>query len=174
MAWDISEPQDTTKIRDLGTVIRPNWVAIDQAESTFTPIAFNFANRTPDPAANDPAAIADTYILYCKDDSGGDPELFGIDESSNIIQFTNGAPTAANPGSVFLPGGLIMKWGSATVGSGVTAIAYSSAFPNNVYSIVLQSINTATSTYSYGANALVGITLNASAALTYHYIAIGD
>jgi len=138
MAWLITEPQDTTKIRDLGTVIRPNWVAIDQAESTFTPIAFNFANRTPDPAPNDPAAIADAYILYCKDDSGGDPELFGIDESSNIIQFTNGAPTVAQNGFCFLPGGLFLQWGRGLIAGGGTtaAVVFPTAFSAAAYSVV--------------------------------------
>ncbi len=127
MAWDVAEPQDTTKIRSLGTVIRPNWTAIEQAESTFKPIALNFANRTPDPAANDPTAIADTYIMYCKDDTGGDPELFGIDASSNIIQFTNGAPTLATQGEVFLPGGILMQWNRESIASGGT-VTFGTAF----------------------------------------------
>jgi len=33
------------------------------------PQSINFNNRTPLPASNDPAAIADSYILYIKEDA---------------------------------------------------------------------------------------------------------
>lgn len=92
MAFDKTQPTDTTKIRNLGVVIRPNWVAIESAESTFRPYALNLQNRTPLAVSNDPAAIADTSILYVKDDALGNPETFAIDGSSNIVQLTqNGA-----------------------------------------------------------------------------------
>lgn len=132
MAWDRDEPRDTTKIRDLGTVLRPNFQAIDSADSTFKPIALNLSDRDTDPLAgsSDPTAIADTYIIYCKQDSGGDPELFGIDASSNVLQFTNGAPTLSQNGYTFLPGGSVLQWGRDTLtGAGVTVtfpVAYSS------------------------------------------------
>ena len=77
MAFDKTQPTDTTKIRNLGVVIRPNWVAIEEADSTFRPYALNLQNRTPLGVSNDPASIADTYILYEKDDGSGNPELFG-------------------------------------------------------------------------------------------------
>lgn len=120
MVWDVSQPTDTTKIRNLGTVIRPNWQAIQEADSTFKPYALNLDNRTPLAVPNDPAAIADSYILYCKDDAAGDPQLFGIDASSNIVQFTGGAPTLATAGRVFLPGGLLLQWNRVSAASGST------------------------------------------------------
>lgn len=90
MAWDRTQPTDTTKLRNLGTVIRPNWEAIELAESTFQPQALNFTDRTVAGVAVNPTAIADTYISYCKTDSAGNSELFGIDDSSNIIQYSYG------------------------------------------------------------------------------------
>ena len=128
MAWDIAEPQDTTKIRDLGTVIRPNWVAIDQADSTFKPLAFNFANRTPDPAANNPTAIADAYILYCKDDGAGNPELFGIDENSVISQFTATGSTMAQDGYTVIAPAAYLQWGRSTTVAGFQTITFPIAF----------------------------------------------
>ena len=88
MAFDKAEPQDTTKIRNLGVVIRPNWVAIEQADSTFRPIALNLQDRTPLVASNDPASIAGTSIIYVKQDGAANPELYSEDGSANKIQMT--------------------------------------------------------------------------------------
>lgn len=103
MAFDKTQPTDTTKLRNLGVVIRPNWVAIEEADSTFRPYALNFQNRTPLGVSNDPASIADTSIIYCKDDADGNPELFAEDASANIVQLTQagaiGSSTSALSGS---------------------------------------------------------------------------
>lgn len=87
MAFNKAEPQDTTKIRNLGTVIRPNWVAIEEADSSFLPWAINLGNRNVYAPSNDPTSIADTSIIYCKSD-GSNPEAHIIDTSSQVIQIT--------------------------------------------------------------------------------------
>ena len=113
MAFDPTQPTDTTKLRLIGDVIRPNWVAIQDGESTFKPTAINLDNRTVSvPAQVDPVAIADAYLLYCKEDVGGNPELYGINEASQVSQLTSGIPTITNQGNTFLPGGLTLAWGS--------------------------------------------------------------
>ena len=88
MAWDTLQPTNTTKIRNLGVVIRPNWAAIQTADSTFTPDAFNFRDRTAAGLPVNPTAIATAYISFCKQDAAGNPELFGIDAASNVTQLT--------------------------------------------------------------------------------------
>ena len=88
MAYDPTQPTDSTKIRNLGTVIRPNWQAIEDADSSFKPVGINLDNRTPLVVPNDPVAISETVIPYCKDDVAGDPQLFVIDQSSNVTQLT--------------------------------------------------------------------------------------
>lgn len=97
MAWDVTQPTNTTKIRNLGVVIRPNWQAIETADSTFQPEALNLTDRDTAGLAANPTAIATAYIPYCKQDSSGNPELFGIDASSNVIQYSEagriGGPT---------------------------------------------------------------------------------
>lgn len=97
MTFDVTQPTDTTKIRNLGVVIRPNWVAIEQADSSFQPYAINLTDRDAAALASNPTAIGTAYIPFCKQDSGGDPEFFGIDASSNVIQFSDagyiGSPT---------------------------------------------------------------------------------
>jgi hypothetical protein len=90
MAFNKAEPQDTTKIRNLGVVIRPNWVAIEEADSSFRPYALNLQNRTPLVVANNPATIAGTSIGYVKNDSAGNPEAYLKDGSGNIVQMTVG------------------------------------------------------------------------------------
>lgn len=97
MAWDTLQPTNTTKIRNLGVVIRPNWAAIQTADSSFTPDAFNFTDRTAAALPVDPTAIATAYISYCKQDAAGNPEFFGISAASEVIQYSRagriGIPT---------------------------------------------------------------------------------
>lgn len=151
MAWDLTQPTDTTKIRNLGTVIRPNWVAIAQAQASFLPWAINFADRTVAGTSSDPAAIADAFIMYSKTDGAGNSELFGINENSAVMQFTRGAPLNQQNGSSFLPGGMILKWGIFSMGAGITTADVNfpnGAFPTSVYSLVItgttaNSLNTA-------------------------------
>ena len=69
MTFDPALPADTTKIRDLSTVITPNWQAIEGADPSFKPIAINFDNRDPLASNTEPTAIADEYIMYCKEDT---------------------------------------------------------------------------------------------------------
>lgn len=88
MAWSKVEPQNTTKLRRLGIVIRPNWEAIEEADATFKPQALNLADRTPLVAPNDPTAIAASVILYSKQDGAGKPQVYSIDPDSSISQLT--------------------------------------------------------------------------------------
>lgn len=119
MAFDKTQPTDTTKIRNLGTVIRPNWVAIEEAGATFRPYALNLQNRTPLAVANDPATIADTSIVYVKDDGSGNPELYSKDGSGNIIQMSE-AGRLGGPSTDFKLNNY--RFGSGTVDYGINNI----------------------------------------------------
>lgn len=88
MAFDNTQPTNTTKIRNLGVVIRPNWVAIETADSTFKPQALNFKDRTVAGLPVNPTALSDTFISFCKESAAGNSEFWGIDESSRVIQFS--------------------------------------------------------------------------------------
>lgn len=140
MVWDATQPTNTTKIRNLGVVIRPNWDAIQLGDPTLLPQSINFANRTPLPAVNDPAAIANSYILYCKEDASGNPQLFGIDQASRISQFTTSVtPTSAASGFTFLPGGMVIQWKhTGNIGSNADSVqTFPVAFSADPYSIVI-------------------------------------
>ncbi|NGX36868.1 MAG: hypothetical protein K1000chlam2_00013 [Chlamydiae bacterium] len=89
MAFVVGEPADTTLIRDLGVVIRPNWAAIESGDSTFKPHALNLQNRTDLPASNDPATIAGSTIFYVKTASAA-AETFMRTGAGTILQLTSG------------------------------------------------------------------------------------
>lgn len=180
MAWVITEPTDTTKIRNLGIVIRPNWVAIQNADSTFKPLGLNFNDRTVAGAPVDPTAIADAYIMYCKTDTAGNSELFGINETSGIIQFTRGVPTIGTSGSIFIPGGLIMKWGQVSMTGTSQAFNFAGgAFPTNALMVNASPFNSTAGNARWWVSTwgATTFTLATSASVTnafFTYIAVGS
>ena len=144
MALDASQPTNTVKIRDISADIRPNWVAIQNADSSFQPQAINFTDRTIASLPVNPTAISGAYITFCKTDTLGNSELFGINANSEVIQFTQGIPTFnTTQSSVFLPGGLMLKTGKSSF-SALTltaAITFTTAFPNECLGIIASLID---------------------------------
>jgi len=124
MSFDVTQPTDTTKIRNLGTVIRPNWAAIEQADSSFEPYAINYLDRTAAAIVPvTPANIATSYIQFCKQDVSGNTEMFVEDVSGNVTQMTQGTPTNSQNGSTFLPGVaatgcILFAWNRQSVANG--------------------------------------------------------
>ena len=139
MAWDKTFPTASTKIRNLSTGIPNNWDAIETADSTFIPEALNLLNRASDGGlSNDPTAIADTVILYSKEDSNGDAQLYAIDPSSNITQLTQFSTSEASNGSMTFPGGLTFIWGQTTGTTG--SKTFHTAFANNIFNLQVSMI----------------------------------
>jgi hypothetical protein len=132
MAFNPSLPADSTKLRLAPDVIQDNWVAIQDGETSFKPKSINLNNRTVSGPTANPTAITDAFLLYCKDDAAGNAELFGINESSQITQFTRGIPTYGKPGQIYLPGGMLIQWNSVSVASGAT-VTFSTAFIEAAY-----------------------------------------
>lgn len=122
MAWDSSNPTNTEKIRLLGEVIRPNWVAIEDGESSLKPKALNLNNRTVSGPSNDPTAINNSLILYAKEDSSNIVRLFTRSKKTSSVtnvQIT-GPQSKATTGYTYLPGGVILAWGDSTVSNNGT------------------------------------------------------
>jgi hypothetical protein len=122
MVWDRAEPTNTTKIRNLGTVIRPNWGAIEEGSSSFQPDALILTDRTPLLVGSDPSPAeeggtsrGDGFTLYSKQDEEGDLGLFGIDPSGIITQFTSKEKTLGQTGYALIPPGFILQWGRDTL-----------------------------------------------------------
>lgn len=138
MVYDSTQPTNTTKIRNLGVVIRPNWIAIEDGDPTFKPKSINYNNRTPLGVPNDPAAVANAYVMYCKQDSAGSPQMFGIDQNSRISQLTAAiTPQKAPFGFTWLPGGLMIQWGqtAAIASNADDNVLFGSWFAANAYSV---------------------------------------
>jgi len=183
MTWEPTLPADNSKIRNLGTEIRPNWEAIQEGNASFLPQALNLKNRTllsPTPA--NPTAISGSYILFSKEDAvSGIPELFGINKNSNVTQFTNGTQTL-DPitGSASLGNGLIIKWGTVSPNLAGVNVTYPTAFPTAGVSVQLTAIaytGTATTAIAtpLGTNGKTGFTALVShfVSVSFSYIAIG-
>lgn len=81
MAFDSTEPTDTAKIRNLGTLIRANFSAQLSGDTSYNPTYINLATTS------NPTATADMYRVYSKD-VASKAELHGRDEDGNVIQFT--------------------------------------------------------------------------------------
>lgn len=148
MAFDKTQPTNTTKIRNLGVVIRPNWAAIESGDSSFKPQAINFSNRTVAGLPVNPAAIADTMVMYSKSDASGKTQLYTIDPDSHVTQISAAvAPLSAQNGYSWLPGGMLIQWGmiDAPVGDS-GSFHFPVSFSGVPYSIQLTFIRSAGTT----------------------------
>jgi len=180
MAWNLTVPADTAKIRDLGTLIRPNWDAIEQADLTFKPKAINLNDRTISGPSANPTPIADSYIVYSKSVASGNAELYGIDEAGNILQMTSGLPQLTDTGTSFIPGGLIIKWGTIFLSNVANPFSYPVPFPTATLAVSLTMAdfgNAGVQSYAFRANAYTNIGFNAYFAFagsrSFKYIALG-
>jgi len=175
MAFDKTQPQGSTKIRNLGDVITPNWDAIETADSTFLPQALNLADRDALAIASDPTAIADAVIAYCKQDAAGKPQGYVIDPDSVITKLTGGTLTAASPGKIVLPNGLTMIWGTGTASTAwVTKSFDLTGFATNCFH-VSGSAKGATAAIGFDIVSKTQYKVKASASTpAYYYFAIGN
>ena len=114
------------------------------------------------------------------------PVLFTNGTLPQLYYYSGTAAQSANQyvasgsGSTFLLGGIILKWGTFTMGSGVTSlsVSFAAAFPNNKFSVCVSAT-------SGNGNDVISaqVDSNKSAfvaaraittALPYYYIAIGN
>lgn len=165
MVFDKSKPTNSSKIRNLGEEIRPNWAAIEAAADTFKPEGLNL-----DKNAVDRTAIADAIVMYNKNN-----QLYAIDPSSVVTQLTGGYTKAAT-GYTYIPGGIIIQWGPFA-GSNVGIVnTFALTFPNNCWSVVVTGSNAGQPTNVCKATLLttVKFTGRCPAGEAGYYIAIGN
>lgn len=187
MAWDTTKPTTGTKLRLVPSVITPNWDAIETGEVPYDKLQLQEQAGNPTNAAN-------TAYLYSKEDAAtGYTELFSINSNGNAIQLTKGAvaqltptaPTLSTTGKVYLPGGVLMQWGSAAgTWSGGTTITYSVAFSGTPYSVTANALFVGTTKREFVQVSSIGATTftprliedgggNVSESRTLYWIAIG-
>ncbi len=92
MAWDTNLPADTTKIRDLGVVIRANNTAIAGGDTSLAPPRWNISN-----SGGVPPASASMVRIYGDNDSAGNAQIFTIDPSSNKSRITSTPIVSSEP-----------------------------------------------------------------------------
>ena len=178
MAWDTTQPTTATKLRLVPSVINPNWVAIQNGEVPC--VKWRLSEQ-----AADPALVANAVQLYSKEDAtSGYTELFCINSNGDAIQLTQGAveqltplaPTLGATGQAYLPGGLLVQWGTQTgPGSGTTwTVTFATAF-SAIYAVVGNSssqarLGTVTSKSTTG---FVATSTSTITTQTFTWIAIG-
>lgn len=133
MAWDTNQPADTTKIRDLGVVIRANNTAIAGGDTSLAPPRWNIANT-----GGTPPATASMVRIYGDNDSAGNAQIFSIDPSSNKSRLTS-TPIASSQAPV-----------TVTISGNTATLSYS-----NSYKIFSQGHFTVTGT-SYPLFEIIG------------------
>ena len=139
MTYDPTVPAPTQRISDTQSPIQTNFQFIESGDSSFKPQQVNYDNRTQLVVSNDPTAIPNSYILYCKEDSGANRELFGIDVNSVISQFTSTDFTLTTNGHAVIPPGFLMNWGQATLpnGGSLISVVFTRAFSANPFVITV-------------------------------------
>lgn len=136
------------------------------------------------PQGSDPVAIPGYGQLYSKTVNSftSDQALFWETGGGLIQQLTtNLTPTAATNGKSFLPGGLIIQWGSGAGVSDGTSVTFNVTFPTTLFSLTIAHSasgageNTG-AIVSAASKTTAGFTLrvNGSSAASYSYVAIGN
>ena len=136
--------------------------------------------------AADPATSANEVALYSKDLAAVSTLFLRKESNGTVVQMSGQDPTAAAAGSTFLPGGIIMKWGTVSAAT-ANPITFASAFPNNCWSVVAQPINSnaatvandyvyiySVTTSGFSATGVRRTSLVANTSFNYFYIAVGN
>lgn len=125
-----------------------------------------------------PSTAANEVALYTKETSSI-AALFMRNESDGTeVQLSVAASnlSASAAGSSYLPGGVIIKWGSGTASTSGTALTFGTAFPNNCWSVI--ATTNANESAANSINILsvtkTGFTARDANGWGYYYIAIGN
>lgn len=122
----------------------------------------------------DPTTAVDEVALYAKDLAGAETLYLRKENGGTVIQMSGQDPVNSNPGSTFLAGGLIMKFGTVAVTSAGGAFNFVSAFPNACLMATVCSSNLTTTVVVSGVSP-TQITIGKSGAnANAFYIAIGN
>lgn len=116
MAWNKDAIQSSTKIRNYPSLLTDNFTAIQTGDSTSaTPtLSLDVANLAHQ-AATPTLPTSATGRLYASTVSS-ETELFFRNENATPIQLTDISKTVkANPCSIYLPGGMVLKAGNENI-----------------------------------------------------------
>ena len=131
MTYDPNFPQSNSLISQSPSGFQSNWEAIDSNTSGFSVDHVSLKDSTNGGRhkvvhlkmeAADPETVSDEGALYSKDVGASDKpdiELFFRREKGGLItQLTGLGSSLSDDGFYRFPGGLLVKWGKFTAGSG--------------------------------------------------------
>lgn len=133
----------------------------------------------PESAAG-PTTAVNEGAVYTKVAAGITALFWRGESNATEVQMTTGSPNSTSNGSTFLPGGIIIKWGSYSLinGQATAPQTFITTFPNNVWSIVITpASNNPNNFASYDTQTLAGFTAyrgNTTGVSFFTYIAIGN
>lgn len=95
----------------------------------------------------DPTTALNQIALYTKQESGNGTALFMVRDNigatvTNLTTSKIAAPIATTSGVSWLPGGILIQWGTAVAVSSATPIAFNVTFPNALFNVLITQINT--------------------------------
>jgi len=129
------------------------------------------------PEGGDAATLVNEIALYCKDLSSVSTLYLRKENNGTVIQISGVDPIASAQGRTFLPGGLILAWGSSASVSNGGTVSFASAFPNNCFGVQV-TINIASTVSPVGINGYntSGFTFRTTAGggVPITYMAIGN
>lgn len=149
----------------------------------FNPIsttATNPPNNNPPVVPSTVAGYGQLFSVQMNDTNNTDNTLFFLTGNGLNLQLTsNFLPSAATRGYTFLPGGIILQWGTDTSTGSTTAINYPKVFPNNAFSVTATRGQGSGSPTFYGVTSVTttGFDFNASSSssgVNIRWMAIGN
>ncbi len=165
-----SQAQIQTNFSQTNTIFDVNHITFDNAA-----VASRGKHRRVDlTRVAAPGSIAAEAVLYQKLADGNSQIFMQRDANATEIQLTGQYPVVAATGSTFLPGGLLMNWGSVAGSASGNPAVFATPFTTALYSVTLGIFDTNVSrTATWEAAGLTQITIRSSAVNTVFYIAIG-
>lgn len=140
--------------------------------------------------ASDPVALTTAPILYAKSTTSNtvNNDIYferASNDGSAVVQLTTTKvnPLASASGSSFLPGGIMIQWGSQSfVGTQNPTVTFPTAFPNACFNIQLSLFNSGyTSATVAPVNVILSVStsgftarVNQSGNATWYWMAIGN
>lgn len=168
-----SQPQILNNFAVLRSTIAVNHVDVNATNpGTHTHVDLIAQSANPNPATG--------FVSHYSKTVGGVTQwFFQRENSGSVIQMSNGTPVASTNGQTFLPGGLILQYGSSTSNSVSYSVSFNITFPTNIFSLVVtpqltggsaDSLQWLVTTYSKS-----GFTIALSQVIVgINYIAIGN
>lgn len=94
---------------------------------------------------SNPGSAAAQVVEFSKTSSGSSELFIQRDGVATAIQLTRGTPSAAANGYTFLPGGLLIQWGSVSIGLSGATFTFPIAFTTACYSVTATAYDASTS-----------------------------